>query len=143
MWVGVQGQGAHVRCTLAPSASPERSEETRVDTFLPSRFGQLDDEGAFELPIPGLFADLESGHGSVALTDAFAGAPPHIRVKILRHWLRALDAQSDSSIVAMFREFSGPLQTMTIVEQIKAFRSFCREQGIGCPPDLPLLLQRF
>ena len=108
-----------------------------------SQFGSLGDGGPLHLPIPGLFADIESGSGAVALSDEFLDAPPEIRVDVLQHWMRALNRQRESALVDMFREFAGPLRGVTIVEQIERFRQFCARRGVECPPDLPVLLQRF
>ncbi len=114
-----------------------------MDILTPSRFGSLGDDGAFHVPIPGLYADLDSGSGSVALTDAFAEASPRVRIDVLQHWIRALNDQRDAAFVEMFRDFAQPLHGMTIVEQIERFRSSCARQGRACPANLPVLLQRF
>jgi hypothetical protein len=93
--------------------------------------------------MPGLFADIEVGSGCVALTDEFLEAPPEIRAEVLQQWLRALNSQRESALVDMFREFATPLSGLTIVEQIERFREVCACQGLDCPPEFPLLLQRF
>lgn len=108
-----------------------------------SDFGSLGESTPFHLPMPGLFADIESGSGSVALTDEFLEAPPELRLEVLDHWLRALNRQRNSALVDMFREFAAPLGGLTIVEQVDRFRRLCSRQGVDCPPDLPVLLQRF
>ena len=110
---------------------------------IPSRSEPSVEDDAFHLPIPGLFVDLDVGCGSVALTGEFLGAAPEIRSKVLQHWLRALSTHRDASLVEMFREFSGPLRTLTIVKQLERFKQHCGRQGVNCPDDLPVLLQRF
>ena len=112
-------------------------------TLTASEFGALGDSAPLHLPMPGLFADVEAGSGAVALTDEFLDAPPGIRVDVLQHWMRALNRQREAAIVDMFREFAGPLRSLTIVEQIDRFRQFCARRGVECPPELPVLLQRF
>jgi len=108
-----------------------------------SQFGSLGDGAPLHLPIPGLFADIESGSGAVALTDEFLDAPPQIRLDVLQHWMRALNRQREVAIVDMFREFVAPLRGLTIVEQVERFLQSCARRGIDCPPELPVLLQRF
>jgi len=49
-----------------------------------------DDEPSLQLPMLGLFADLELGAGSVALPDEFEASDPSRRLAILRDWSRDL-----------------------------------------------------
>jgi len=112
-------------------------------TVTASGFGALGDEAPFHLPMPGLFADVDAGSGAVALTDDFLEAAPRLRVGVLQQWMKALNAQREAALVDMFREFAAPLRGLTIVEQIERFRVACSRRGIDCPPELPVLLQRF
>ena len=109
----------------------------------PSRFGALDDGGAFHMPVPGLFADFDAGSGSVGLTEEFRNEAPSVRLAILNQWLRAFGAERDAAVVDMFREFSRPLRDLTIVEQMERFRQHCGRRGLSCPADLAVLLQRY
>jgi hypothetical protein len=95
------------------------------------------------LPMPGLYVDLDAGSGLVAMTDEFLEAQPSIRIAVLQQWSRALAVLKDSAIVEMFREFAAPLSGLTIVEQIDRFRHHCSSQGLNCPTDFAVLLQRF
>jgi hypothetical protein len=90
-------------------------------TVTASGFGALGDDAPLHLPMPGLFADVEAGSGAVALTDDFL----------------------EAALVDMFREFAAPLRGLTIVEQIERFRIACNRRGVDCPPEFPVLLQRF
>jgi hypothetical protein len=112
-------------------------------TLTASGFGTLGDNTPFHLPMPGLFADIDAGSGSVALTDDFLEAAPRVRTAVLQQWIRELSRQRDSALVEMFREFSAPLRGLTIVEQIERFRGLCSRQGMDCPPEFPVMLQRF
>jgi hypothetical protein len=114
-----------------------------MGTLTASGFGSLDDSAPLHMPMPGLFADIEAGSGSVALTDEFLDAPPELRVEVLDHWLRELSRQRNAALVDMFREFAAPLRGLSIVEQIERFRQLCMHQGLDCPPEFPVLLQRF
>lgn len=106
-------------------------------------FGTFGNDEPLHLPMPGLFADIDSGTGSVALTDEFLEAAPSARAEVLRQWLRALTLHRNAALVDMFREFSAPLRELTIVEQIARFREVCGHRGLDCPADFAGLLQRF
>lgn len=114
-----------------------------MTTLTPSRFGSLGDDIPLHLPIPGLYADLEFASGSVALTNEFLGTPAKVRVDVLQQWLSALTEQRNSALVDLFREFAEPLRAQSIVEQIDRFRQMCKREGVACPPELAVLLQRF
>jgi hypothetical protein len=111
--------------------------------YTASGFGSLSDYAPLHLPMPGLFADIGAGSGSVALTDEFLQAPAELRVEVLQQWLRELNLKRESALVDMFREFALSISGLTIVEQIEEFRQLCSSQGLDCPPEFPVLLQRF
>lgn len=114
-----------------------------MSTLTPSYFGPLHEDSAFQIPMPGLFADLDAGSASVALTDEFLELPAEIRVSILQQWLRGFTTHKDTALVAMFREFAEDLPDHTIVRQIEHFRQHCSVQGVACPTDFAVLLQRY
>ena len=109
----------------------------------PSRFGSLDADASFHLPIPGLLADLDSGSAGLRMTDEFLDLPPATRVLMVRQWMREFRDLQDAATVAWFREWSAGRPELSIVAQLGAFREHCAESGSSCPADLPLLLQRF
>lgn len=109
----------------------------------PSRFGSLDEGDPFHIPMPGLFVDMDARSACVALTDEFLQAEPDARYSVLQQWLRALNAHKDAALVEMFREYARSLQGLTIVAQIESFRQHCSRNGISCPSDLAVLLQRY
>lgn len=102
----------------------------------------VDDE-TFATPWPGLFADVESASGHVALVDEFFDVSPLARFRILQQWVAALASHKDLALIEMFREFAAALPDATIVEQIDAFRRNCIEQGVLCPSNLAVVLQRY
>jgi len=112
-------------------------------TLTASEFGALGDSAPLHLPMPGLFADVEAGSGAVALTDEFLEAAPRLRLEVLQQWVKALNVQKERALVDMFREYAAPLRALTIVEQIERFRVACQRRGVDCPPEFPVLLQRF
>lgn len=54
--------------------------------------GDRDEDDAFQLPMLGLYADLEAGCGSVLLPDEFHQAEPALQRRILADWQRGLAA---------------------------------------------------
>jgi hypothetical protein len=50
-----------------------------------------DDQGDFQLPMLGLFADLESARGSVCLPDEFHQQTAATRASLLTDWIRGLE----------------------------------------------------
>lgn len=109
----------------------------------PIKYRSFAEDEAFHLPIPGLFVDLDSGTGSIALTDEFSAAVPKVQVRVLQQWIRALAVERETALVKMFRAFSEPLSGETIVSQIERFRRQCAQEDIQCPDELPVLLQRY
>lgn len=105
--------------------------------------GWLEDDSHLQLPIQGLFADLDAAAGSIALTDDLLRLPASVRAEVLQHWVRGLEEHRQRAIVQMFREMTASQKDLSIVEQIESFRHACTQLGVDCPNDLPLLLQRF
>ena len=114
-----------------------------MSTLTPSYFGPLHDEPAFQMPVPGLFADLDAGAASVALGDEFLAQPADVRMSILQQWMRAFGRHRDAALVEMFREFAEELPEHTIVRQIEHFRQHCTVHGLACPTDFAVLLQQY
>jgi hypothetical protein len=114
-----------------------------VTTLTPSHFGRFDDSQAFQMPIPGLFADVDDGAASVALPDEFLDLPGETRARILQQWGRAMSAHENAALVEMFHEFAAPLSAISIIRQIERFRQHCDHLNIACPAKLAVLLQRY
>ncbi|MDQ6628300.1 MAG: hypothetical protein M3Z29_07615 [Pseudomonadota bacterium] len=114
-----------------------------MSTLTPSYFGPLNEDATFQLPLPGLFADLDAGSASIALPDEFMELPAGTRLGILQQWLRGLAGHKDAALVAMFRDFNRDRPGHTIVRQIEHFREHCSRRGVACPGDLAVLLQRY
>lgn len=113
-----------------------------MSTVTPSRFGALGDD-SFQLPMPGLFADVDSGAATLGMTDDFYDIPAGTRVRIVEQWIREFGVLKDAAIVEMFRAGAGDRRGTTIVQQIDEFRKECRREELRCPVDLPVLLQRY
>src|SRR5678816_3992965 len=94
------GRSRHT--SRGPVVAAHRVQEHHMAALTASQFGSLGDGAPLHLPMPGLFADIESGSGAVALTDEFLDAPPAIRVDVLQHWICLLytsDAADERSSV--------------------------------------------
>ena len=50
------------------------------------------DPEEFQLPLPGLYGDLELGRGSVQLDDEFQHCASLVKLQLLRDWQRSLAA---------------------------------------------------
>src|SRR5450755_987465 len=96
-----------------------------MTTLTPSHFGLFGDQEAFQLPIPGLFADIDDGSASIALPSEFLELPGETRARILQQWGRAMSTHENAALVEMFREFAEPWGDLSIVEQIERFRQHC------------------
>jgi len=114
-----------------------------MGTLTPSRFGSFDGDTSFELPIPGLLADIDSGSGSIRMTDEFLEAPAAVRARLLQQWMRGLQSLKDAAVVDMFRDRSSARPSLSIVQQVEVFKRDCHDDGISCPGDLAVLLQRY
>jgi len=116
--------------------------EEIMSTITPSRFDALGDE-SFEMPVPGLLADVDSGSATVGMTDDFYEISPAIRARIVQQWIRDFSVLRDAAIVEMFRASASVRRGTTIVQQVDEFREECQREGVRCPTDLPVLLQRY
>lgn len=98
---------------------------------------------AFHVPLAGLFADLELGFGTVALTDDVCDLASARRQRILRDWALAMKVEADRALVDMFRDFSSRHADRSIVQQVDHFKKSCKAEDIHCPSDFALLLQQY
>lgn len=114
-----------------------------MSTLTPSRFGPLDEDTAFQLPVSGLFADMETGSASVRMCDDFLALGPRERFLAAQSWVRELRGLADAAMVDMFRDFAGAREASSIVDHVAAFREEARREGLTVPSDLAVLLQRY
>ena len=98
---------------------------------------------AFQLPLCGLFADLEEGMGSVRLVDDFHARPALTQLAIIRDWERDLSTAKLRALVQLYAETADTSESTSAPEKLKAFEVVCTSLGIACPPSFPLALQRF
>jgi len=98
-------------------------------------------DSAMQMPLPGLFADLDVASASVALPDEFLASPASVQVEVLQQWQRDIERYRRSAIAKMFRDFAALRPELDLIEQLESFRHACEHLGLDCPRDLPLLLQ--
>lgn len=72
-----------------PPSRPDLAGDLQADA---SGADEHDGEEAFHLPMAGLFADPESGHGLVSLPEEFHGRDAAWRRRVLNDWIRDLQA---------------------------------------------------
>ena len=64
------------------------------------------DPDELQLPMAGLFADLELGAGSVLLPDEFSRSPALVQLKVIGHWQRSLVRYRHAALRRFARELS-------------------------------------
>lgn len=100
--------------------------------------GTRDDESEsveFQLPLLGLYADLELGRGSVRLPDEFTACSSAVQIEVLDHWIAALAASRDAVLATLYRELVGTLADLEPAERLTRFRLTCATLGIRVPDD--------
>lgn len=100
------------------------------------------DHDSFQMPQSGLFADLDSGAGSVNLSDDFRELSGAVQLSIIGEWQRGLEAERRRALVRLFRDVTGPLGSVALPQKIGHFRQICGQLAIDCPADLVILLQQ-
>lgn len=94
------------------------------------------EESTFALPMYGLFADVESGHGFVRLADDFESASSAIQLEILAGWRRDLNERWRHTLVKLFDDVSKAMPGVSRDVRVKRFRATCASLEIECPADL-------
>lgn len=97
----------------------------------------------FQLPLRGLYADLDVGEGSLNFADDFLSAPGTVQLEVIRDWRIALEEQHQRALVHLYHEVTGKLQGAATPEKLRRFRAHCQQLGIECPADMAILLQRY
>ena len=93
---------------------------------------------SFQIPIPGLFADISSCSGSIGLPDEFLQALPRLRAEIIQQWLVELSVHRNAAVIEMFEATNHWTRETSPSARIKKFKDFCLINGYDCPPDLAI-----
>ena len=97
------------------------------------------DPDEFQLPLLGLFADLELGRGSVLLGDDFLHCSSLTKLQLLRDWQRALAAYRDLAMKQFALELTGGSPELAADERVALFRSTCENLRIEVPSGFDAL----
>lgn len=108
---------------LAPMIAPAPSQ------------GTTSDPDEFQLPVSGLFADLELGRGSVQLPDDFQRSASLAKLLVLRDWQRSIAHYRHEALSQFELELSRGQADMGHTERLKLLRSTCEALHIDLPNE--------
>jgi hypothetical protein len=91
------------------------------------------DADEFQLPVPGFFADVEMGRGSVRLPDDFEQSTSLVKLQILHDWQRSLARYRHDAMQQFAHELSSGCPGMNAVERMTLLRSTCDSLRIELP----------
>ena len=100
------------------------------------------EQEAFQLPQPGLFADLDGGVGAVSLSNEFRDMAGCLQLSIISDWQRGLDEARRVALVRLFHDVTASLGSAGLPQKLSHFRQACNRIGIDCPADMAILLQQ-
>ncbi len=96
------------------------------------------DPDEFQLPMSGLFADLELGRGSVQLSDDFQLSASLAKLLVLRDWQRSLARYRHEALCQFEHELSRDQPGMGAAERMNLLRSTCDALRIELPSEFGL-----
>lgn len=105
----------------------------------PVRTGGTSDPDEFQLPLSGLYADLEMGRGSIRLTDEFRECPSLVKLELIRDWQRSLARYRHEAMAQFARELTGDADGLPAHERRELFRSTCATLRIDVPTGFDAL----
>jgi hypothetical protein len=114
------------------------SEMARISEQ-PVRAGTSDPD-EFQMPLPGLFADLELGRGSVLLGDDFQCSPSLVKLQLLRDWQRSLARYRSDAMTQFARELTGGAPSLPSSERLALVKSTCEALRIELPTGFDALI---
>jgi hypothetical protein len=100
------------------------------------------DADEFQLPLAGLFADVELGRGSVHLPDEFQHSGSLAKLQILRDWQSALLRYRHEAMRQFAHELSSGRPEMGAGERSALLRSTCASLHIELPADFAAVSTR-
>lgn len=95
----------------------------------------IGDPDEFQLPLPGLFADLELGRGSVLLDDDYQHSSSLVKLQLLRDWQRSLARYREQALKQFARELTCGITHLQPGERAALVRSTCEALRIDVPSD--------
>jgi hypothetical protein len=98
------------------------------------------DPDEFQLPLPGLFGDLELGRGSILLADDFQRCPSLVKLQLLRDWQRSLARYRHDAMKQFAAELTGVAPGLAASERVALVRSTCETLRIDVPSGFDALI---
>lgn len=92
-------------------------------------------EEEFQLPLSGLYADVDAGRGSIRFDDSFDDCDVVNQLRIVQDWQRDL---ADIGARVLARLFRTRFATLPVSrdEQVARFTRYCARLGLDCPSEL-------
>lgn len=97
------------------------------------------DADEFQLPLHGLYADLEMGRGSVALPDDYQTSPSLVKLQLLRDWQRSLVRYRQEAMKQFADELTGGGDDLPVDDRLALVRSTCETLRIELPTGFDAL----
>jgi hypothetical protein len=97
------------------------------------------DPDEFQLPLPGLFADLELGRGSMLLGDDFLQCSSLVKLQVLRDWQKSLASYRHQAMQQFAQELTGGSPGLAADERMALIRSTCESLRIEVPSGFDAL----
>lgn len=99
------------------------------------------DPDEFQLPMTGLYADLEVGAGSLRLPEDFLEQSALAQLKVLGDWQRALTRYRRSALRQLARELASGAPELRTPERGRLLRTTCESLRIDLPSDFASLVE--
>jgi hypothetical protein len=93
------------------------------------------DADEFQLPVAGLFADLEMGSASIRLPDDFLCSPGLVQLRVLDGWQRAMTRYRRAALQRFADELASRSPSMDEAGRDALLRSTCEALNIELPGD--------
>jgi hypothetical protein len=93
------------------------------------------EDDTLQLPLLGLYGDLEAGQGSVQLPDEFKACSPAVQLELLRDWQRGLNKVRDLAMKQLFIELLRGRDGLPPAQQLALFHTTCTSLGLEVPAD--------
>jgi hypothetical protein len=94
------------------------------------------DAEEFQLPMSGLFADLELGRGCVQLPDSFHASCSLVKLQVLRDWQHSLACIRRDAIRQFADELASGRPEMDAAQRHALVRTTCASLRIELPAEL-------
>ena len=97
------------------------------------------DADEFQLPLSGLYADLELGRGSIRLGAEFHGCASLVKLELIRDWQRSLARYRHQAMTEFAEELTGGSAGLAASERLELFRSTCKTLRLDVPSGFDAL----